>query len=58
MGWDEIVDPDGWFALAEVSSGGKLNFNFGDAGEYVVMIHAHDAQSRRFDRVFGYCESS
>ncbi|NTE86597.1 DUF1963 domain-containing protein [Agrobacterium rubi] len=56
-GWSDISAADGWFILVKLASGGEADFNFGDHGDYIFMVHRKDAARADFSRVYAFVES-
>ncbi|UHS61718.1 DUF1963 domain-containing protein [Agrobacterium vaccinii] len=56
-GWSDISAADGWFILVKLASGGEADFNFGDHGDYIFMVHRKDAARADFSRVYAFVDS-
>ncbi|MFC3695283.1 DUF1963 domain-containing protein [Chenggangzhangella methanolivorans] len=56
-GWSDLAEPDAWFTLMELASGGEAGFDFGDFGTMIYLAPKADAARGDFSRVVAWCES-
>lgn len=56
-GWHDLIEPDDWFLLLRIASGGEAGFSFSDHGDLLFVANRRDTRAGRFERVHAFVES-